>query len=913
MIDPVLAPSAALGIGTAYGIARLAKFQRRVPPMMDDAMAAYAGGINELSNMRIKVLDLTQTSIADIDLLIEHIEASAQRAVNALQHTGFTAAELRSPLKLLSSLRKQIRTIRSFMVLSGAEATEAGLERLVTIKREVEQKTEKVENIGTKVGSTGRHVFYAMEDALGERITRVASLQDELAAALDNFSVSEHRRLHNLRVGVSKALDIWIHSKHHLDTLEYRMTRRYHRFFRQRDTVIQYRYGLVSASNEILRKRNELLLSSSERLRERVSLPEERKRLKLTERSLDKAEKRMNKDITKNEKYLLKEEKKQAKIVAREEAIAAKEQEELEARKTWSDDQIEDLEEQARLAIENPPDPIGVLVPDEKNLEAEFLKRLKREGAGKGKIQVSLMWFDRNDLDLHILTPDAGRIYHGKKTDEFGGELNVDMNVRGDSKKPIENVVWPEATAKPGNYQVWVHHYKQPKKRGATDPCVFRIRIQIGKAVSEYQAQVSTNTPPAMVCVFEIPERKRQLGARRVRADDVQSSSDEIDEEDALLIEMANAIKQAKTDKSKNVIWRGGPVPLEAFYQSAWQRWGEDLLEVLKQPEEELDVDSAARMIRSAKALDENTIQWKGVSYDLAKFYKMAWKRWGDGLITALQNPIEESESPESDLQDGMSKREVKAAAKRAQIEEKERLKQEKADLKAHAKAERARIAEEKKLQKKGVMQEQIGPAETIKTEMTVEGVALAIRKAKNAGEESVLWDGVGYELSKFYQMAWKRWGDDLVTAIKNAQPEQMEPEETGISKKEEKKLAKEKLKRAKIEEKERLKREKEEHAEAKRVAKMETAAKKKNVKGVEEGIKETTVSQEQLVEEAPARKTKMTVQGAARVIREAKKSGSSRVEWDGASFELSEFYQMAWKRWGDQLIEEIKAPADEK
>ena len=74
---------------------------------------------------------------------------------------------------------------------------------------------------------------------------------------------------------------------------------------------------------------------------------------------------------------------------------------------------------------------------------AELQSRLNREGAMSGDVQISLMWENYNDLDLHVVCASGERIHGGNKKSECGGELDVDANVRPETKKPVENVVWP--------------------------------------------------------------------------------------------------------------------------------------------------------------------------------------------------------------------------------------------------------------------------------------------------------------------------------------------------------------------------------------------------------------------------------------------------------------------------------------
>lgn len=53
----------------------------------------------------------------------------------------------------------------------------------------------------------------------------------------------------------------------------------------------------------------------------------------------------------------------------------------------------------------------------------ELQARLEREGAKSSDVQVSLMWNNYNDLDLHIVCPSGERLHGGNKISACGGML----------------------------------------------------------------------------------------------------------------------------------------------------------------------------------------------------------------------------------------------------------------------------------------------------------------------------------------------------------------------------------------------------------------------------------------------------------------------------------------------------------
>jgi len=169
---------------------------------------------------------------------------------------------------------------------------------------------------------------------------------------------------------------------------------------------------------------------------------------------------------------------------------------------------------------------------------SELQERLAREGARSSDVQVSLMWNNYNDLDLHIVCPSGERIHGGNKISNCGGELDVDANVRAETKKPVENVVWPEGKAPAGVYQVYVHHYKKHAKRRTRDPTKFQIIALNGGEAMEYNGALTHGDPIKLVCEFKVasPEeraaKKRELEEQILVANALENEKEEEEEEE---------------------------------------------------------------------------------------------------------------------------------------------------------------------------------------------------------------------------------------------------------------------------------------------------------------------------------------------------------------------------------------------
>ncbi|GHV51414.1 hypothetical protein AGMMS49579_06660 [Spirochaetia bacterium] len=119
----------------------------------------------------------------------------------------------------------------------------------------------------------------------------------------------------------------------------------------------------------------------------------------------------------------------------------------------------------------------------------EFSSRLTRAGAQSGDVRISLLWNNRNDLDLHVVNPRQEEIFYGHKQDAAGGFLDVDMNVRGESTKPVENIFWAQDTAPQGKYRVYVQNYGFHEPiHGAT---AFQAEVKNGSEYSYFEGKVS--------------------------------------------------------------------------------------------------------------------------------------------------------------------------------------------------------------------------------------------------------------------------------------------------------------------------------------------------------------------------------------------------------------------------------------
>ncbi|CAF1178055.1 unnamed protein product [Adineta steineri] len=117
---------------------------------------------------------------------------------------------------------------------------------------------------------------------------------------------------------------------------------------------------------------------------------------------------------------------------------------------------------------------------------AVIRERMNEYSVGQGDVTITLVWFDSNDLDLHVICPCGTTLYFGnKECPTCAGYLDLDMNVcyhqgscydrKCSSTKPAENVFFKPA--KNGIYQVFVNYFDGPKGT-AGETSAYEVRIQ---------------------------------------------------------------------------------------------------------------------------------------------------------------------------------------------------------------------------------------------------------------------------------------------------------------------------------------------------------------------------------------------------------------------------------------------------
>ena len=125
----------------------------------------------------------------------------------------------------------------------------------------------------------------------------------------------------------------------------------------------------------------------------------------------------------------------------------------------------------------------------------EMSARLRTAGADSGDLRVSLLWDNRNDVDLHVVEPSGEHVFYGNRVSRrSGGMLDVDMNVNGQTTKPVENVFWPKGAVPHGRIRVYIQLYGYHDPRGQDTN--YTVEIYDRGEITRYDGVIPAFTPP---------------------------------------------------------------------------------------------------------------------------------------------------------------------------------------------------------------------------------------------------------------------------------------------------------------------------------------------------------------------------------------------------------------------------------
>jgi hypothetical protein len=136
----------------------------------------------------------------------------------------------------------------------------------------------------------------------------------------------------------------------------------------------------------------------------------------------------------------------------------------------------------------------------------DFVQRMNRENASVGPLTFTLLWDNMNDLDLLIRSPNGDIIHHGSRQSRDGGTLELDMNAKGRTKRPIENVLWMQ-DAPGGSYHVFVHHHSKHGRLFDSDPTTYTVRISSNDELYSSEGRISNGEPVKHIGCFNIAQR----------------------------------------------------------------------------------------------------------------------------------------------------------------------------------------------------------------------------------------------------------------------------------------------------------------------------------------------------------------------------------------------------------------------
>ncbi len=160
-------------------------------------------------------------------------------------------------------------------------------------------------------------------------------------------------------------------------------------------------------------------------------------------------------------------------------------------------------------------------------LPNDFRERVEKAGGKSGDVQLSLIWYNANDLDLYCKDPNGDVVFYKNPRVPSGGELDVDANA-GTTRsglptvlttEPVENIYWPKGGAPAGRYQVFVNYFAHRPATGAPNATKYKVNVLHDGQRYEFTGTIEhggTQRNERLIYEFELKPRLELLAPDEV-------------------------------------------------------------------------------------------------------------------------------------------------------------------------------------------------------------------------------------------------------------------------------------------------------------------------------------------------------------------------------------------------------------
>ena len=112
--------------------------------------------------------------------------------------------------------------------------------------------------------------------------------------------------------------------------------------------------------------------------------------------------------------------------------------------------------------------------------------------------------YNKNDFNILVISPSGEIVHPRNRESRDGGTLDIEMNQKGRTRVPVENIYWPEDSTPTGTYYVYVHFYKEHELFKKTNLSECRVQIMNKGERSEFSAQMSASNKLQFITLVKV-------------------------------------------------------------------------------------------------------------------------------------------------------------------------------------------------------------------------------------------------------------------------------------------------------------------------------------------------------------------------------------------------------------------------